>query len=161
MPEALLDPSSRYVQFSRYFTCLRPYIEAFPREQICVVRFEDLFKTAGQGWPLVLHHLGIPQRPVPTSSHNVTREKPRYTKTMLKLWEWGILREFSAPPVVRSIGKRLLTRTGSGYHRMLDTSLSPVSDAIVGTLSEEAKRLAAWLGMPIPMWEAQRQDARL
>ena len=51
------------METSRYFACLRPYIDRFPRDQIQIVRFEDLVENGSGAWHDVLRFLELPDVP--------------------------------------------------------------------------------------------------
>jgi hypothetical protein len=153
LPEALRDPDNEYVGHSRYFSCLRPYISAFPREQLCVVRFEDLVSESAPAWRSVVRALGVPDRPAPKGAHNVTGAKRQFTRPMLWLWERELLGAASRlPGPVRRLGKRLLTRGGTSYSQQIRRSLAPIPAELERTVWEDIVSLEDWLGAG-PLWE--------
>src|SRR4051794_28774000 len=83
--KAMTDPHSVFVGTSCYHERLSPFIAAFPREQICVVRTEDLVASDDEsGWTAILRHLGLPSRPRPTGAHNVAWQ-PRQSRAVLRV----------------------------------------------------------------------------
>jgi hypothetical protein len=160
--EALAEPGNGYLGNSRYFGCLEPYLRSFPREQICVVRFDDLVADPAPGWPAVLEHLGLPDRPRPPTVHNVTEGKPQHTRAMSLLRRSGILRPglvARVPPGVRRIGKRLVMRDDDRYRAQVEGALEPIPDGLVEPVWEDVARLEAWLGVDRPLWERARDAA--
>jgi hypothetical protein len=152
---AILEPGNAYVGNSRYFTCLRPYTERFPRDQICVVRFEDLVQEPHTGWSEILRFLGVPDRPAPSVAANVTRENGGWSPAMRWLKEKRILR-FSTvgrlPQPVRKIGRRLLIRDGVGFEQKLAASRASIPDEITDEIWEDVARLEGWLGLSGTLW---------
>jgi tetratricopeptide (TPR) repeat protein len=57
--EALADLESPYVQRGLYFSCLRPYLERFPREQLLVIEHEDLLNRRDATLARVFAFLGV------------------------------------------------------------------------------------------------------
>jgi len=155
--EAVGEPGNPYVGNSLYFSCLRPYIEEFPREQIRVVRFDDLVGDAPTGWLGVLRHLGLSERPCPGTAYNVSTEKAQWTRRMLWLRRKGILhlrRVATLPGPVRAVGRRLLGRRPGAYQRQLRQSHISIPDAILDPVWEDLARLESWLGVDLPLWAA-------
>ena len=146
--EALADPANPYAGSSRYASRLRPYLDAFPAEQVCIVRFEDLVEPGGAGFGQVLEHLGLPARPSPGEAHNVTADKVQYTRVMLRLWEGGRLNSVKRVPApLRRVGKRLLTRRRHSRAETLVASADgPLPAAVLEDLATEAEALNAMAG---------------
>jgi hypothetical protein len=150
--EALKDPENPYLRSSLYHLALAPYLDRFPREQILVARLEDL--TAGSAWDEVLTHLGLPHRPRPQESHNVSREKAGFTRPMLRLWESGLGRRLGrAPKPMRALGKRFLLRRSSRYAEKLEGSLVPIPEGLLQPLWLDGRRFAERLGRSEPLWD--------
>lgn len=154
--EALREPGNPYLGHSMFFRCLSPYIEAFPRPQICVTRLEDLVGEPAPGWSAVLRHLGVPDRPAPPSAHNVGARKPHYRPMMAAMERAGLLpTAVKAPRPVRTLGKAVLTRSGAKTGRRLEESMQPVPEEIMRPVWEDVRRLEAWLGVGRPLWEVR------
>ncbi len=156
--EALRQPGNEYLALSHYHACLEPYLDTFPRDQICVVRFDDLVSEAAPGWAAVLGHLGLAARPAPATQHNVSAAKPQYTKAMLRLWTSGhydALRRI-APERLRHAGQRLLLRQ-SDPRGLFAASEAPLPEELVTPLWEDLALLERWLGLAEPLWSANEQ----
>lgn len=152
---ALSAPGNDYVEMSKYYSCLTPYISAFPREQICVVRFEDLVSEAAPGWTAVLEHLGLEARPSPRMPHNVTATKPHFTRPMLWMWSSGYYQRSvrKLPRPVRRAGRSLLVRSGPHEVKRLDQSLAPIPQVITEPVWQDIADLERWLGVEQPLWD--------
>jgi hypothetical protein len=152
--EAVSDVDSPYVALSLYWQRLAPYVERFPAEQLCVVRFEDLVSDDAPGWDQVLAHLGLLGRQRSSSQHNVTADKPQFTKLFLRQWERNRLAwARPLPQPVRRLGRRLTTRNGRRYRAQLEQSETaalpgPIAEALAG----DSARLGEWLGRAAPLW---------
>jgi hypothetical protein len=161
LADAVAVEGNEYVGSSRYFTCLEPYARAFPRGQICVVRFEDLVSAPAPGWAAILAHLGLGDRARPLTVWNVTADKPGYSRTALKLYERGLLRPAKhLPGPVRRLGRALLTRGGSDYKRRLAQSSAEVPDEVERRIWDDIEHLEAWLGVDRPLWPRTGDPAR-
>jgi hypothetical protein len=149
---ALEQPNNEYIRYSMYDKCLQPYFALFPKEQIRVVRFEDLIDREASGWEAVLSHLGLVSRPCPPVAYNTSSKKTQFTRPMLWTWERGLLRRVDAVPhVVRAIGKRILIRrTGSGAHFL--TESDQVDEALLLPVWNDISAFEERLGLDDPLW---------
>jgi Sulfotransferase domain len=154
LADAVAEVENEYVGSSLYFTCLEPYVSSFSRDQICVVRFEDLVTPPPIGWSAILDHLGLPQRPLPGGVYNRTADKPGYGRTLMRLSELGVLRGTRhLPGPVRRLGKTVFTRRRSDYALQLEQSRMPLPDAVERRIWTDVLRLEAWLGAESPLWQ--------
>lgn len=153
--EALQDPQNPYVPLSLYHQRLTPYMRAFPAAQICVVRFEDLVSDGAPGWAAVLDHLGIPPRPAPATAHNVTADKPQFTKALLRLWASGYERRLRGwvPRPARRVAKAVLLREGPEQAARLDQSEADIPREVTEPVWDDIARLEEWLCVRGPLWE--------
>jgi hypothetical protein len=154
LADAVAEVENEYVGSSLYFTCLEPYVKFFRRDQICVVRFEDLVTHPPLGWSAILDHLGLHQRPLPEGVYNRTADKPGYSRTLVRLWELGLLRGTKhLPGPVRRFGKALLTRHGHDYALQLEQSRMPLPEAVEQRIWTDVLRLEVWLGADTHLWQ--------
>ncbi|MGH7558953.1 MAG: sulfotransferase domain-containing protein [Gemmatimonadota bacterium] len=151
--DAVADANGQLVQRSLYWKVLQPYIELFPREQICVVRFEDLVKSPFEGWSDILRFLGLENRPSPGIAYNVTSQKPQFTKTLFWLWQSGWPTRLDwLPRPMRRLGKKLLTRADDAYVQIVDSAGASVPGVIFEQILNDAALLEGWLGVAHPLW---------
>ena len=149
--EALRSGSAGYVDRSMYFRCLSPYMDRFSQEQICIVRFEDLFGASDDEWHHVLSFLSLPVRPRPSEHLNASAGKPQFTPAMRLLW--GRLRRIPAgtPAPIRRAAKRLLIRRHPDP--LIATVDEPVDEGVTSAIWDDAERLGRWMGRAAPLWE--------
>lgn len=151
--EAIRHGDASYLRQSMYYECLVPYIQRFAREQILVVRTEDLSDATASGWRTVLHHLGLESRPAPASMHNVSVDKGLYRGPMRLRRNVELRRRLArVPKPVRRAAGRILTKRGQEFERMLEESNAVLPDDISAPLWEDVAKLEAWLGCPKPLW---------
>jgi hypothetical protein len=144
LADAVLRPNNPYVGRSLYHSRLQPYAERFARQQICVVRFEDLVVPPQSGWGEVLDHLGLEERPAPGDAHNVTADQASVSTGLRRLERGGWLDRL--PPVPNTIRQRatsVLQRVGRRPPAPTDVELPP---AVVGDVWADIERLEDWLG---------------
>lgn len=150
LAEAVQRTDNPYVGRSLYFSRLRPYIDCFPAEQLCVVRFEDLVSSEVPGWAAVLAHLGLVERRPPGGAHNVTADQAQVSPMVRRLEDLGLAARLPAvPAVVRGWAKQALQRAPS---RPPADSRAELPGAVVDQLWADVERLEAWLGVD-ELWE--------
>jgi hypothetical protein len=153
---AAADPASSYVQRGRYAECLAPYLEHFPREQLCIVRTEDLGDADGPAWTRILDHVGLPAASAVDGGqrrHNVTEAKGQFSKPASALFDRGWLKLGSSLPApVRRLGRRLLIRDDEEYRELLATSSDEPTDESAAILADGQIRLRQLLGPDAPTW---------
>jgi Sulfotransferase domain len=155
---AVASAHNEYVGSSLYFTCLQPYVRVFQRDQICVVRFEDLVHPEGTTWLAILDYLGLPPREKPLDVWNRTAEKPGISPSLAKLSDLGLIRSsIHLPRPARKLAKSLFTRRGQAYERRLERSHAPLPDGVERRIWNDIGHLEEWLGVTRPLW--QRSDS--
>ncbi|HEY7661156.1 MAG TPA: sulfotransferase [Actinomycetota bacterium] len=157
--EAVREPGNPYIGHSMYFTCLQPYIERFSREQILVIRFEDLVRPPSPAWTTVLGFLSLDEREAPESAHNVGSEKAQWTRTMAwaKRHRLISLRQVSRmPKSVRRAGRFVFAREGRDYRAKLDGSRAPLDPEVLDGMWADVARLEEWMGTEL--WERDDQS---
>lgn len=159
--DALRREGNSYIGLSMYFQRLKPYIEAFPREQLCVVRLEDLSSGGAPGWAAVLAHLGLDARPAPSKAHNVTAEQPHFTPLMLRIWSSRYRDRLSklASKPLRRVGRAALLRSGPRYDSRLDGSKVSIPAEISAAIWEDVERLETWMGVDRPLWDRNERTS--
>lgn len=149
---ALREPGSVYLRQSSYASCLQPYIDRFPREQLLVIRFEDLVEPPWGAWSAVLRFLSLSERPLPEGEHNVSNDKGQWTRVMAWAKGRGVInsgRVARFPKPIRRLGKAVLTRGGSAHEERLAASRVAIPDELLAPVWEDAARLERWLGTPL------------
>lgn len=143
--DALRDPGWHYLRQSMYHLCLAPFFEHFAREQILVVRTEDLAKDA---WVSVLGHIGLDVRPPPAQSHNVSAERGLHPRVIHMRRNVEFRRRLAwLPGPVKRLPAALLRRRGPAFDEMLADSKRPVPPELLTEMWEDIARLEAWLGV--------------
>lgn len=158
--EALREPGNSYTGHSSYGTCLQPYIDRFPREQILVLRFEDLVGPSAPAWSATLRFLSLAARPVPASAHNVSSEKAQFSWMMAWAKRKGFIsfHQISRLPApIRRVGRVMFAHGGASYAKKIDASRVPIPDELLTSMWEDVGRLEAWLG--VPLWSRSAEGA--
>lgn len=143
--EAVQRPDNPYLGRSLYFSRLQPYLERFAREQVCVVRFEDLVTPERPAWSAVLAHLGLEDRAAPGGAYNVTADQAPVSGMTRRMADSGFLKRLPPlPPIIGRWGPRALQRLGQRPGAQDDDPLSP---AVTDALWADVERLEGWLGV--------------
>jgi hypothetical protein len=157
--EALMDPQSPYVAWSRYHLCLQPYLERFSEERVCVVPFEELVTEERLGWGAILKHLNLPHQSAPVTRANVTAGKRGFTRLARMLWDSGLLAKAQRlPRPIRRMGRRILLSNSDRYRDLLATSEEPLPSSLTNDLAEEADLLARTLGWSESPWRRSTNE---
>lgn len=120
---ALDSPGAPYVRCSQHHRAVSAWLQEFPREQLCTVRFEDLVRDQAGQWQMVLDFLGLSGMQKPAEAHNVTSDKRVFSPVMRRLFEAGAARyEHLVPQSAKSTLKPLLFRSGPRFDRLLRSS---------------------------------------
>ncbi len=159
--EAVAVPANAYLELSRYHACLLPYLKHFDSEQICVVTAEELWEAPHRSWYRVLDHLGLDHLPPPDDRHNVTADKPQFTKTMLRLWSSKRYQQVEhltrlVPKPIRKAGRDLLIRDHPADPGLRRSTEVPVPAEIADDVWSDVARLETWMGRSEPLWTAAR-----
>jgi hypothetical protein len=150
------EPTSSYIQRGCYAQCLAPYLEHFPREQLCIVRTEDLGDGDGPGWSTILDHLGLPSAVDAKGGQrrrNVTEVKEQFSRPASALFDRGWLRlAGSLPKPLRRVGRRVLVRDDDRYRGLLASSFESIPDESAALLADSHVSLRRLLGPDAPTW---------
>jgi hypothetical protein len=150
LADAVVRPDNPYVGRSLYHQRLAPYVERFPRQQICVVRFEDLVASSQPAWTEVLEHLGLEERPAPGDAHNVTADLPWVSAGLRRLEKGGWLDHL--PPVPDALRRRAIRALRGVGRRPPAQASGELPAAVVRELWTDIERLEEWLGRG-RLWE--------
>lgn len=142
-----VEASGQYIGKSLYFRCLMPYLDRFPRRQICVVTSEELLVPPYLGWSEVLTHLEVPYEDPLGITFNVSGEKAQFSRAMHWLWRRGAIPKSSRlPGSMRRVGKKILLRENATYDALMKSSHGPLPATVIETLEEDSLKLERWLG---------------
>jgi hypothetical protein len=159
LSEALAAADSPYVERSLYYRCLEPYLERFPREQICVGTFESLFGPDEAGWGEVLRFIGLAPRARPATHRNASAEREQFSPTMRLLWDAGVRKVPGAvPSFARRAVKPLLFRRSPDP--LLRTAEGPFPRRTIEGFAQDSELLRQWVGAPDPYWNFETAETR-
>jgi hypothetical protein len=148
--EEAVSIDSMYLEFSLYFQCLRPYLDAFPRDNILIVTFEEVFSNESSGWSRILNHLGLSDRPRPEGSWEVSATKAPVAEVRRR-----VMAEKIAPAVERlpkslkTGGRRVLQwspRAKASRSLIAKAEEGEIPDDVMAALREDQEELAASVG---------------
>lgn len=149
---ALKHSNNEYIRYSMYDKCLRPFVALFPREQILVVRFEDLIDEEASGWQSILSHLEMVGRPCPPVAYNLGPKRDHFTRPMLWMWEKGLFRDIHAVPrPLRALGRRMLIR-GTDRTAQRLAGADDVNEELFLPVWRDISRFEERLDLDGPLW---------
>jgi hypothetical protein len=159
--DALRKPGSPPLRHSMYYTLLEPYIERFSREQILVVRMEDVVSPEGPGWRAILSHLGLAYRIPPTDVFNASEDQALFSSPVRWIRRFGLQRSLSWVPKPLTQGvKAVLGRRGDAFNEMLEESKRPIPADVMRPVWEDIEKLEHWMGAERPLWQPEPDAAR-
>jgi hypothetical protein len=159
---ALSEPGNTYLDHSMYQRSLRPYIDRYRREQLTVVRFEDLVRPPASAWSTALRSLSLSDRPLPETALNVSEAKGQWSSVMAwaKRNHLISLRTVSRLPApVRRAGRTVFAHGGLAYEQKLAESRVPIPDGLLTPVWDDLAALESWLGTDL--WAPPEQQVRV
>ena len=146
----------RYIQYSRYYEQLVPWIDAIGRDRILVVRFEDYTERRSEAMQRICQFLGL------NSAEFVNREGVAYNRSQGKpvlsgVWrrvrESGvyrkILRPLTSPKMRQAMRGILLPKAKEELPRLTQSSREFLREE----LRDDVLALSRHLNLREPLWE--------
>lgn len=155
-PDKAIDADTGMVEYSRYAYQLEPWLEAFDRERLLVLRFEDYIADRPAGAARTAVHLGVEPRPDLVDAQRI------YNKSDNKPIVRGGWRRVLHSPIYRRAVRPLLpiNLRDRVRHALLPKAdfqpLAPSRDLLgrlVDTFVPELERLRSMLGDVAPTWD--------
>lgn len=150
---AVTRPGNPYVAKSCYSRCLAPYLGRFPRDQILLLRAEDL-RPDGSAWRDLLAFLGLAPANPPDTVYNETDALPQMRAIAGTLDRRRIRNAIAhLPAPVRRLGRKLITdpRPAAAAQRRADSE-SVVPPEVLDVLRVDAAVLHATAGFDTTRW---------
>jgi hypothetical protein len=143
---------SRYLMLSSYWLQLRQFLDCYPREQILVIRAEDLRSDRAATVRRVLDHIGVSsESPLPDLSDeaNTAAERRAPRQVLARRHDWW---DPAAPPP-RSRVKRRLKRLATRPIDEREVRVSPQTREIMTDLIRpDIARLREYVGDDFDCW---------
>ena len=152
------------LNYSRYATQLRPWIDAFGREAVKVIRFEDYVADRAAALAEIGEFLGL-ARPFPDAGlatvHNPSAGRPVLTPFWSRVRQSAAYRRFVRPlttPEMRDRLRRLLLpKSGGNPARPGRRTL----EFLIAELGPEVAALADLTGSDSPFWDLEETARRI
>lgn len=145
----LRDPI--YVDRTRYAMQIRPYLDLFPREQVCILVFEEYVKDPRGTLRVLGEFLGL--APAPFDAISVAPRNVSANTSYLKSFPGAATANrvlARAPGPIRRAGSKLLLKS---IDKKPEFALE-TEQAIWKLLQEDVRALADILERPLDLWEA-------
>ncbi len=156
--EAVQQLPDVYLGYTMYYRCLEPFIDRFPKEQLLVIRTEDLDQTA-TGWYRLIDHLGLAPRARPDETYNLSDERSMYRPVARALGgRKGRVRLSWVPGPLRQLGKQVLKTRGAQLETALGSSRLRLPDPVLDPVWADIERLEAWLGLDGHLWSRGQSE---
>jgi Sulfotransferase domain len=152
--EEALSVNPFYLTSSSYALQLQQYLEHFPREQILVVRSEDMRRERERVLSRIFAFLGIDptwQGPVFTQEFLKMSERRAPRRFFHKVWRWR-LTHAAAPLLPRSLKDRFRTMTSKAVDLQTATISPSFRRHLEGLLREDVERLYEFLDEGFDGW---------
>jgi hypothetical protein len=149
------DPT--LVAFSRYAMQLEPWLEAFGRDAILVIRFEDYVRDRMGVIQNVADHVGAafdPGRHPRTEGHNRSEGKevpPRLWRRLAGTWVW---QRWLRPAIPARLRQRVKSQISTAAVQPPKPG-AEILASLADELADDAARLARLLGSPSPLWDVR------
>lgn len=144
------------IDYSRYAMQVRPWLEAFGRDHLLVIRFEDYIRRRKETMRQVFSFLGVEESLATIDEaaiYNSTKSRPVLTTFWKRIIQTGLyrqgLRRLVPPPLRERFRNLLLPKPD-------DLPSPPDPEAvnyIVSRLKEDVAQFSILLGLPEPLWD--------
>ena len=151
------DPA--ILDYSRYAMQAAPWVDAFGRESLLMLRFESLTRDRRATVERVSAHIGVPART------DVIDEGAVYNKTDERVLNTGLVAAVARTAAYRRLVRPLLSAgvrdrvRKAILPRAKATQISPTPETVewmLGQLAPDAEALAGLLGESGPVWDPAR-----
>jgi hypothetical protein len=146
---------ARYVQYSRYYYQLEPWIDAVGRDRILVIRFEDYVGCRQETVRALCRFVGLaPDDCVIDEQrvYNKSQGKPVKTPFWHALQHNPTYRKFFRP--LAPVKLRLAIRQAL-FPKAFDRLARPSAETVAylrAAVAEDVRRLEEWLNRETPLW---------
>lgn len=151
------------LDYSRYALQIKPWIETFGLENICIIRFEDYVAQRAKVIARLCSFLGVEQLELEIDPEGANRTDARRfaNRWLLKFWSTDFFQNVIrplAPAFVVNVGRKLLLR------KTKPVSIKPSSETmrrLHRELAPEADAFAKLVNLKAPLWDlSQYGDAK-
>lgn len=145
--DAIAAPSNAYVRVCNYKAGLEPWLQNYPRQQLLVVRFEDLYGPSDQCWRSVLDHLGLSPIDRPTTEINRSGRSARLSPVARAMADSPRLKWLAErlPSGIRRSARTkmpfLLARHSRRYERLIGSSRDALPEETCKILRAQQREL--------------------
>lgn len=155
--EVRQDPT--FINWTRYAMQVEPWIEAFGRPNVRVVRFEDFIKDRPGTAASLAEFLGVPPRPElvdPDRVYNESKSKPVVKGALWHALANNRLYRGVLRPLLSSGLKERVRRLVLPKARALEPPTLETVEYVVGQVRSDAERLGAIMGLAGPPWDFEK-----
>jgi len=156
LAEAVQRPSNVYTARSRYASLLRPFLDAYPRSAILILRQEDLLVQRRETLGRVFRFLGVEERfwsPKMERERNVSRGKGRRSRIVQRLQRSRLASPVYRLPQELKWTVERLSRSTAAERPAIDADLRR---ALLEELEPEVSSMEELTGWDLSGWRARR-----
>jgi len=155
--QAIRD-NPEYTEFSCYAHQIEPWLQAFPRQQLRVVRFEDYTAGRDAGTRELFEFLGLappPRRHDHDAVHNRGDERVVHRGLVRSIVESGPYRKLVRPLMPVGIKDRLRRTLGSAPPPRPEPPTRETLERARDRIRSDLERLPGLLGQDAPEWDLE------
>ncbi|MCF6313094.1 MAG: sulfotransferase [Verrucomicrobiales bacterium] len=142
------------IHYSRYAMQLRPWIEAFGKNSIQVIRFEDYIENRQSTLHQITRFLDLPDLPTtPTKIHNATQSRPILTPTWQRFITHNFYRRILRPLIPSNLREKLRQLVLPKADPSYIPPTAATQQKLIDQLRDDAAELQQLLERDSPLWQ--------
>ena len=149
------------IDYSRYAMQVHPWIEAFGKESLCVIRFEDFVENRADTMKQIYDFLGVSSEHVPAKQdriHNPSDSRPVLTPGWQRFIETKFYRRFLRPFLSLSLRDKIRSRVLPSPSDDWTPPTPETKQYIIDQLCDDVADLQQILELDSPPWDSNRVE---
>lgn len=157
-----LDEHPELINYSRYAMQIRPWIEAFGKKSLLVIRFEDYIQNRNDTLKKIHSFLGLSNAPLPPTHqdriHNRSASRPVLTPAWQRIIESKLYRQLLRPLLSLSLRDKIRRRVLPTSSNKRTPLTAETQQAIIDQVRDDSAELPALLDLDAPLWNLNQTE---